>query len=534
MRPKTVVINTSLAVVLLGAAVGAVLQIEDPAAPKVLDPTAVVSRSTVTSTVAAAGNTGPPRVVGLPFAGNNPGLVKAVYTSVGQVVEPGEKLAEVDDRSARNQLAHAKASVAAAEAAILAAKEGETPGQAILDRANIAIAVQQLRSAHHTVERARIRLSEDEAIQENLVSAAAGILDRTYKQITHNSQTTTTGDLSEVAGTMPPIPLQGTTHHTTSEQHTDSSTESEVAIEQANQVLEQARATRAAQLLADAQDIKRFHDDELISRSQVMAARAQHIVNAEGAKPDKMAAAEAQLAEAQAQVADAQLALDQTVLYAPFHGVVMDLAGNVGETPMAAARGTTVSAAVPVGPGSAENRSAATQSGFVVVADMSHQYVTAEVNEADIAKVAKGQPATVTFPATGNTMAGKVDSVDEQETVVNNVVEYKVQIALDSAEPLRPGQSAAVQIVTASRPNVLSVPNAAIIPSGGGNLVAVRRANQVMKVPVTVGLVGDSATEITGDVRPGDVVILPSSGAIGGDKPLSSTTVSSGRGLTLK
>jgi HlyD family secretion protein len=115
MRPQTVAINTSLALVMLAAAVGAVLQVDDPSQHKPVQATAVVSEGPVTTTVSAAGNIGSPRTVGLPFAGVNPGLVRGVYVTVGQTVEPGDKLASVDDRSARNQLAHAKANVAAAE-----------------------------------------------------------------------------------------------------------------------------------------------------------------------------------------------------------------------------------------------------------------------------------------------------------------------------------------------------------------------------------------------------------------------------------
>jgi multidrug efflux pump subunit AcrA (membrane-fusion protein) len=532
MRPKTVVVNTSLAIVLLAAAVGAVLQVADPAAPKVVEQTAVVTKGAVTATVAAAGNIGSPHTVGLPFAGQ-PGLVKALYTEIGKTVQKGDKLAQVDDRSARNQLAHAKASVAAAEAQIMAAKEGQTPAEAKLDQANIEVALRQMYNARDAVGRARKKLASDTTSQDALVQAAADVLERTYNQLSNSTQETTSGDWTETVGTIPPNPTQGSSHQQKTHQHTSSTTESALAIEQSRQLLVQAGTNRAATLLADYQDVRKLSDDAELTQRQVEVAKAQHLVNAQLPKPDKLASAEAQLAEAQAQVLDAQLALDNTLLVAPFKGTVVDIAGGVGETPLAAARGTTASSAVPVGPGSAENRSAATQSGFVIIADMTHQYVTAEVNEADITKVAKGQSATVTFPATGQTLNGTVDSVDEQETVVNNVVEYKVQIAVDTTTPLRPGQSTSVQIVTANKTDALSVPSAAIIPVGSQNIVALRRDKQIVKVPVTVGLVGDATTEITGDLRPGDVVILPTSGGLNiAAKP--ATAASNSKGLSVK
>jgi len=533
MRPQTVVINTGLALVLLAAAVGAVLSVNDPTVTKAIEQAAPVSRGAVTTTVNAAGNLGSPRIVGLPFAGT-PGLVTAVYTEVGKTVEPGEKLATVDDRSARNELAHAKATVASAEAQIMAAEQGQTPAEARLDQANIEVALQQVSNAQDALARARAKLADDTTTQDKLVSTAEQALANTYAQVTRSDQRTTTGDLNESTGIVPPSPTQGTTHQTTTDNSTVTTTRSDAAIYAARQALEQAKANRSVQLLADEQDIRKTDGDAKLTARQLDAARATARVNAQGPKPDKLASAKAQLAEAQAQVADAQAALDNTVLRAPFRGTVVDIAGSVGETPLAATRGSVANMVVPAGPGSAENRSAATQSGFVILADMSHQHVTAQINEADIGKVAPGQQASVTFPALGSTVKGTVSSVDEQETVVNNVVQYKVEIGLDDAPPTRKvGQSASVQIVTASRQNVLSVPNAAIISAGGGSIVTVRRDQRLMKVPVSVGLVGDSATEISSSLlRDGDVVVLPP-GAEPDTKPTASFR-STGGGLGVK
>jgi hypothetical protein len=167
---------------------------------------------------------------------------------------------------------------------------------------------------------------------------------------------------------------------------------------------------------------------------------------------------------------------------------------------------------------------------------MRQDYVTAQVNEADITKVAKGQEAQVTFPATGATVKGTVEAIQTQETVVNNVVEYSVGIKLDKAADVtpRPGQSASVQIITATKPSVMRVPNAAIIPAGGANLVTVRRDKQLVKVPVTVGLVGDSATEVSGNLlRPGDLVVLPEGGS-GSIEGQNAVRTSSSRGLSDK
>jgi len=110
-----------------------------------------------------------------------------------------------------------------------------------------------------------------------------------------------------------------------------------------------------------------------------------------------------------------------------------------------------------------------------------------------------------------------VVKIDLQETVVNNVVQYNVGLELEPT-PEKLGQSASVQIVTADRQNVLSVPNAAIVRVGDQSLLQVRRPgqDQDMKIPVTPGLVGDQTTEVTSPLlRAGDVVILPGTGTGG-------------------
>jgi hypothetical protein len=255
-----------------------------------------------------------------------------------------------------------------------------------------------------------------------------------------------------------------------------------------------------------------------LAARNLSVARAQAGVNAQGGKPGEIAAARAQIADAQATLVDAKDALADTVLHAPFMGTIVDIAGGVGETPIGAVRGTSASSATPNGPGSVENRKPATQSGFIILADLTHKFVTAQVDEADVGKIAPGQPATITFPATGAKVTGTVQTIDEQETVVNNVVEYNVDIMLNDVGPtIKLGQSATVQIVTSAKENVLSVPNQAIIHAGDQSILQVRRGTQLMKIPVKTGLVGDTSTEVSSPLlKAGDVVVLPTPGGGGG------------------
>jgi hypothetical protein len=94
-------------------------------------------------------------------------------------------------------------------------------------------------------------------------------------------------------------------------------------------------------------------------------------------------------------------------------------------------------------------------------------------------------------------------------TVSSNVVTYPVTVTLGSAVAgLRPGMTANVTVVTASRVDVLSVPTAAIDTAGGASTVTVVSGGKDVSREVITGLEGDSSTEITSGLRAGDVVVL--------------------------
>jgi hypothetical protein len=94
---RKVALHEALAVLVLAAAVG------NAETPEPGDKTAPVTTGAVASTVAATGNLDAPRTVGVTFNGN-PGLVTKLGVRVGDEVEAGQELAEVDKRPATRQL----------------------------------------------------------------------------------------------------------------------------------------------------------------------------------------------------------------------------------------------------------------------------------------------------------------------------------------------------------------------------------------------------------------------------------------------
>ena len=540
MNRKKIAINTGLSVILVATAVEGVKTIGNPSSPKPVEQTAVASEGTVSTTVSATGNLDAPKTVGLVFAAQTPGLVTDVETKIGDNVTTGQTLAKVDDRTAVNDLNGAKAQLSTAKAQLKSAKE-----QLHVNRGQLAAAVQEFKNAKLTVFEDKQRFGLDTGNTEGLVQSSERELSAARHDVSLQRSRTRTNDRSGTHATSTQTTIHTPPPNTTVSTITDSTSDSHDGTSQASITASTSRSgvasaisgvvsqqvNRSSTLLSDHQNVLTAIGAAQLALRNVGVASATNGIDHRYGTPAVIASAKAAIAAAKVQVAIAQTALDDTVMKAPFAGSIVYVAGGVGETPASAPRGTTATSATPNGPGSVEDRNGATSSGFVIMADMTHREVTAQVDEADIGKIKPGQKATVTFPATGAVVTGTVGWQDLQETVINNVVEYNVKIDLaGNAAAEKLGQSASVVITTAEKDNVLVVPNNAIRSTGTQAVVTVKRGNKdYVTIPVTPGLVGDTSTEVTSPMlKPGDIIVLPTPGAKGGKLNLPGRGKSSG------
>lgn len=184
---------------------------------------------------------------------------------------------------------------------------------------------------------------------------------------------------------------------------------------------------------ADAADagLKALKAQELAQRAAIAASEAG-IINAE-----------ATIRMREASLAQAQIDLDRTTIRAPVDGVVIQRNIDRGQT-------VAVSLSAPV--------------LFQMAQDLKDMEVYANVDEADVGRIAEGQRASFTVDAfTGRTFEGQVKMVRKGPQVISNVVTYVAVIS--AANPdlrLLPGMTATVRIVTAERPRAIKVPNAAL------------------------------------------------------------------------
>jgi membrane fusion protein, macrolide-specific efflux system len=220
-----------------------------------------------------------------------------------------------------------------------------------------------------------------------------------------------------------------------------------------------------------------------------------------------------------------------TVLKAPFAGTITAVNGTVGggsggsgssssgsgSSSSSSGSGSSGSGASSGGGSSSSSSSSSgssssTGSGFMELVDTKHLQIEGDFTEADTTKLKVGQTASISFDAlTGKTATGKITSIGLSPTTTDNVVKFPATISLTKVPSgVRLGQTATVEITTASADDVLYVPTAAVKTAGGQSTVTVVRDGKQSTVTVETGVKGDQGTEITSGLNEGDQVVVTS------------------------
>ena len=237
------------------------------------------------------------------------------------------------------------------------------------------------------------------------------------------------------------------------------------------------------------------------AQAQVNERQADLALKKAAARPADIGVAEANVQTAQAQVAAAQVNYDKTILRAPAPGTIVQVDTKIGERVDA-------------------------QKEVIVLQDVTNLYVEANINETSIAKVALGQPVTMTLDAFGpDTMfTGAVIHVDPSATTNDGIVNYKVKASIippvcadatncvDYKTAVRPGMNANISILASDTPNVITVPKAALSMANGittVNVITNAKRGTYEKRTVTTGAEGDgNLVQVTSGLSEGDSLAL--------------------------
>jgi HlyD family secretion protein len=200
------------------------------------------------------------------------------------------------------------------------------------------------------------------------------------------------------------------------------------------------------------------------------------------------------------QVSTAQTNLGYATITSPIDGVVLSRAVEEGQTVASAMTTPTL---------------------FTIAQDLTDMRVIADVDEADIGGVVKGQRATFTVDAFPNdSFEGTVTQVRQEATTSSNVVTYEVVISAPNPDlKLKPGLTASVTIYTLERNDVLSVSAKALRwepkqttvgendiiedAPGANHKLWTREGNTFKAYPVETGASNGVTTEILSGVPEG-------------------------------
>jgi len=143
------------------------------------------------------------------------------------------------------------------------------------------------------------------------------------------------------------------------------------------------------------------------------------------------------------------------------------------------------------------------------IADLSRVWVIAELPEQDLARVALGQPARVSFPALpGRSFTGTVGFLSPTLGADTRTARVRIELA-NPGGLLRPALYGTVEIAAmVGNGPVLSVPESAVLDSGGGALVLVERGDGLYQPrPITTGARGGGFVEIRSGLAAGEKVV---------------------------
>ena len=145
------------------------------------------------------------------------------------------------------------------------------------------------------------------------------------------------------------------------------------------------------------------------------------------------------------------------------------------------------------------------------VDNLSSLLVDVEVSEVDINSVSIGQTVAISFDAIlGKDYHGQIVEVAQTGTSVQGVVNFKVTVELtDADQDVKPGMTAAVNIVVKEMQDVILVPNRAVRLVEGERVVYLLVDGQPVKTEIRLGPSSDTVSVVAGgDVKEGDTVVL--------------------------
>jgi HlyD family secretion protein len=201
-----------------------------------------------------------------------------------------------------------------------------------------------------------------------------------------------------------------------------------------------------------------------------------------------------QLARLEAQITAAQATLDLAQVTAPFDGTITQADPLPGDL---------VAPSIPA----------------FRLDDLTHLLVDVEISEIDINSITPGQEVALSFDAIPDRKyTGKITEVGQTGSIVQGAVTFTITVELtDKDERVKPGMTAAVDILVREVTDVLLVPNRAVRVVDGQRVVYILQDGIPVPVKIRLGATSDTFSEvIDGELKEGDLIVLNPPAQTGG------------------
>lgn len=203
---------------------------------------------------------------------------------------------------------------------------------------------------------------------------------------------------------------------------------------------------------------------------------------------------EAAIAVARANLKVAEVSFDQTLIRAPFDGVVLTKNANVGDniTPFSSAMDT--------------------KGAVVTIADMSTLEVEADVAESSLGRISVGQPCEIQLDAVPDTrFAGVVNRIVPTVDRAKATVMVKIGF-VDRDQRVLPDMSAKVaflerEVAAEDRKPVTAVPQQAVVERDGMKVVFAVKDGRAVRTKIEIGRALGDLIEVSG-IQAGEKIVL--------------------------
>jgi multidrug efflux pump subunit AcrA (membrane-fusion protein) len=147
---------------------------------------------------------------------------------------------------------------------------------------------------------------------------------------------------------------------------------------------------------------------------------------------------------------------------------------------------------------------------LLLMPDLSQMQVKVGIHESIVDRIKPGMAAQVTLP--DKTITGEVSSVASVTRPAGwwtgNVVKYDTIVDLPSAEGLKPGMSAEVEVIMDEYEDVLTIPVAAVVETAEGDFCWVKTPEGSQRRSLRLGDTDDSFLIVKAGLKEGDEVVL--------------------------